>query len=166
MHSTPRFALALASALSLTSCARSTTETSPGERPSPSYITAAEIAHSGTTNAWDLLRVRARGYDFNEDRYGRPRSIKSRRGRSSVSLPYADTPLILIDGARIIDLVTLRDLSTQSIASIELLSGIEGTAKEGTNASAGVIYIHTWEASSAQRTDTGRIIARKNEDGR
>jgi hypothetical protein len=76
-------------------------------------------------------------------------------------MPFADTPLILIDGARIIDLVSLRDLPTVAIESVELLGGISGTAKEGTNASAGVIYIHTWEASSAQRADTGKLLARK-----
>lgn len=162
MSLTSRLPLVLAaSTLTLASCAYFRTATPTADHPNPSFISAEEIATSGTTNAWDLLRARARAYDFNEDRYGRPRSIKSRRGRSSLNMPFADTPLILIDGARIIDLVTLKDLSTQSIASIELLSGIAGTASQGTNASAGVIYIHTWEASSAQRPDTGKLLARK-----
>jgi hypothetical protein len=76
-------------------------------------------------------------------------------------MPFADTPMIVLDGARIIDLVALKDLPTEAIESVELLNGITGTASQGTNASAGVIYIHTWEASSAQRPDTGKVIARK-----
>lgn len=111
-------------------------------------ISAEEISRSPSTNAWDLLRRRARQYDFSEDQYGRPRDVKTRRGRSTISIAGADTPLILVDGARLIDLAFLRDLSTGAIESVELLSGIRGTAFQGTNAAAGVIYIHTWEAST------------------
>ena len=110
-------------------------------------IGADEISRSPSTNAWDLLRRRARQYDFSEDQYGRPRGVRTRRGRSTISIADADTPLILVDGARIIDLAFLRDLSTGAIQSVELLSGIRGTVSQGTNAAAGVIYIHTWEAS-------------------
>jgi hypothetical protein len=95
----------------------------------------------------ELLRVRARAYEFSEDRYGRPRNIRTRRGRSTLNMPGADSPLIVLDGARLIDLVSLRDLSVGAIESVELLNGIAGTATQGTNAAAGVIYIHTWEAS-------------------
>jgi outer membrane cobalamin receptor len=110
-------------------------------------ISAEEISRSPSTNAWDLLRRRARQYEFSEDQFGRPREIRTRRGRSTITIAGADTPLILVDGARIIDFAVLRDLSTGSIQSVELLSGIRGTVSQGTNASAGVIYIHTWEAS-------------------
>jgi outer membrane cobalamin receptor len=110
-------------------------------------ISAEEIARSPSTNAWDLLRRRARQYDFSEDQYGRPREIRTHRGRSTISIASADSPLILIDGARVLDVGFLRDLSTGAIQSVELLSGIRGTVSQGTNAVAGVIYIHTWEAS-------------------
>ena len=59
----------------------------------------------------------------------------------------SDTPIIVVDGARISDFTALRDMPTDAISSIELLNGIAGTVSQGTNASAGVIYIHTWEAS-------------------
>jgi TonB-dependent Receptor Plug Domain len=124
----------------------------PSHRPtdqtaSSQTISAEEIARSGFANAWDLLRARARRYDFYEDRYGRPRGIKTRHGRSTISMADSDTPMILIDGARLSDLAALRDMPTDAISSIELLNGITGTASQGTNAAAGVIYIHTWEAS-------------------
>lgn len=116
-------------------------------RPSRELITSQDIAKSAYTNAWDLLRGKARRYDFSEDVFGRPRSIKIRRGRSTINIAGSDTPMILVDGARVIDLTTLRDLPTDAIESVELMSGINGTASQGTNSSAGVIYIHTWEAS-------------------
>ena len=163
--SSSRQLVALATcAITLSSCYYLRSTSPPGERPNPQFISSEEIAHSGANNAWTLLRAKASAYDFNEDRYGNPRSIRSRRGRSTINMALADAPMIVIDGARIIDLGSLRDLPTQAISSVELLGGIAGTAAQGTNASAGVIYIHTWEASSAQRTDTGKVIAKKNED--
>lgn len=135
------------SAIAFSGCAYFRSSSPPPDRPSAQFITAEEIARSGATNAWDLLRVRARSYEFAEDRYGRPRGIRTRRGRSSISVAGADQPMIVVDGARLIDLSTLRDLSVGAIESVELLNGIAGTATQGTNASAGVIYIHTWEAS-------------------
>ena len=136
------------SAIAFSGCAYFRTSTTPPtDRPSAQFITSEEIARSGVSNAWDLLRVRARAYEFGEDRYGRPRVIRTRRGRSTLSVTGADQPLIVLDGARLIDLAHLRDLSVGAIESVELLNGIAGTATQGTNASAGVIYIHTWEAS-------------------
>jgi hypothetical protein len=135
------------SAIAFSGCAYFRSSTPPPERPSAQFITSEEIARSGVSNAWDLLRVRARAYEFGEDRYGRPRIIRTRRGRSTLSVAAADQPMIVVDGARLIDLTTLRDISIGAIESVELLNGIAGTATQGTNASAGVIYIHTWEAS-------------------
>src|SRR5213078_411088 len=96
------------------------------ERPpaSTETFTAEQIAHSGFTNAWDFLRARARRYDFYEDRYGRPRGIKTRRGRSTINMAGSDMPMILVDGARLSDFTALRDLPTDAISSIDLLSGI------------------------------------------
>jgi hypothetical protein len=116
-------------------------------RTTQEFITSDDIAKSAYSNAWDLLRGKARRYDFSEDVYGHPRAIRIRRGRSTINMAGSDTPMILVDGARVIDLGTLRDLPTNAIESIELMSGINGTASQGTNSSAGVILIHTWEAS-------------------
>ena len=134
-------------AIALSGCAYFRSSSPIPERPNPQYISADVIARSGANNAWDLLRAHARSYEFTEDRYGRPRFIRTRRGRSTLSIQGADMPMIVVDGARLIDLAALRDISIGAIESVELLSGITGTATQGTNASAGVIYIHTWEAS-------------------
>src|SRR5438067_9668168 len=90
-------------------------------------FTAEQITRSGSTTAWDFLRARARRYDFYEDRYGRPRGIKTRRGRSTINMADSDTPMILVDGARVSDFGALRDLPPDAISSIELLGGISGT---------------------------------------
>ena len=139
----------LLSAASLSGCVSQSRTPRELSANSTETFTAEQIARSGFTNAWDFLRARARRYDFYEDRYGRPRGIKTRRGRSTINMPGSDMPMILIDGARLSDFTALRDLPADAISSIELLSGITGTAAQGTNAAAGVIYIHTWEASGA-----------------
>lgn len=134
-------------AASLSSCATAS-HRSTEAAPRADLITSEEIAHSSSTNVWDLLRKRARQYNFAEDRYGRPRFITTKRGRSTISLAGSDSPLVLIDGARLTDVAALRDMPTDSVESIEIQSGINGTSAQGTNAVAGVIYIHTKEASS------------------
>lgn len=111
-------------------------------------ITEAQIARTAATNAWDVLKADARRYTYHEDRLGRPLRISAQRGVSSMALTDADSPLVVIDGARVTDLNALADLPAGAIASIEILSGIRGTGSQGTNASAGVIYIHTREASN------------------
>ena len=134
-------------AASLIGCA-SSSHRAPGAAARPDVISSDEIARSSATNAWDLLRKRARQYNFAEDRYGRPRFIVTKHGRSTVLLAGADSPMVLVDGARLSDVAALRDMPTDSIESIELQSGITGTSSQGTNACSGVIYIHTKEASS------------------
>jgi outer membrane cobalamin receptor len=125
-----------------------TTAVPPAEsRIRRELITSEDIARTAYTNAWDLLRGKARRYDFSEDVFGRPRSIRIRRGRSTINMAGGDVPMILVDGARLTDITALRDLPANAIESVELMSGINGTASQGTNSSAGVIYIHTWEAS-------------------
>ncbi len=127
-------------------------------RPRVEVITSEDIAKSAYTNAWDLLRGKARRYDFVEDVFGRPRSIRIRRGRSTINMAGSDTPMILVDGARVSDITALRDIPTDAIESIELMSGIRGTASQGTNSSAGVIYIHTWEASEGGSPRKKRVL--------
>jgi outer membrane cobalamin receptor len=48
-----------------------------------------------------------------------------------------------VDGARLSALDVLQQMPRDAIDRIELLNGSRGTSVEGTNASAGVIYIHT-----------------------
>ncbi|HEX6628331.1 MAG TPA: Plug domain-containing protein [Gemmatimonadaceae bacterium] len=147
MRRTIYLSAVFAIAASLVACA-SAPRRSPEASASQSLtFTSDEIARSGFTNAWDFLRAKARRYDFYQDRFGRPRGIKTRRGRSTIYMADSDSPMIVVDGARLSDFTALRDLPCDAISSIEILNGISGTASQGTNAAAGVIYIHTWEAS-------------------
>lgn len=112
-------------------------------------ITQDDFDRSAATNVWDLMRSQVQEYNYREDRSGRPVAITTRRGSTRLGLTDSDTPMIVIDGARIIDLGTLRDLPTGAVDSIELMSSVRGTSVQGTNANAGVVYIHTRSASSA-----------------
>jgi outer membrane cobalamin receptor len=134
-------------AASLSSCASSGYQAGSSARAD--VITAEQIAHSSCTNVWDLLRKRARMYNYAEDRYGRPRFITTKRGASTIALAGSDSPMVLVDGARLSDVAALRDMPTDAVESIEIQSGINGTSSQGTGAVAGVIYIHTKEASSS-----------------
>ena len=147
MHRLGWAPLAAALAASLSSCATSGYQASSG--PRADVITAEQIARSSTTNVWDLLRKRARMYNYAEDRYGRPRFITTKRGASTIALAGSDSPMVLVDGARLSDVAALRDMPTDAVESIEIQSGINGTSSQGTGAVAGVIYIHTKEASSS-----------------
>lgn len=112
-----------------------------------STITQEQIARSADNNAWEVLKTHVRRYRYTEDRSGRPLKITTQRGASSIILADADSPLVIIDGARLTDLLGLADLPASAIFSIDVMSGISGTNTQGTNASAGVIYIHTRDAS-------------------
>ena len=124
--------------------AHKSSETSGGT----TTITQEQIERSAATNAWEVLKNNVRRYTYQEDRSGRPLRIIAQRGVSSITLSDADAPMVIIDGARLTDVGALAQLPSSAIASIEILSGIRGSGSQGTNASAGVIYIHTREASS------------------
>jgi outer membrane cobalamin receptor len=139
IHSTVLFAALLAAAGCNLPAPRADELTPVGT----DVITGEQIQRSSATNVWDLLRARAYKYDFKEDRNGVPSTIQTRHGRSSVALRDSDTPVVLVDGARLTDFRFLRQMTTDSIDMIEMMNGINGTVAQGTNASAGVIVIHT-----------------------
>ena len=108
-------------------------------------ITQEMIARSGGQNAWDVLRREAPQLAFRENRNGQATSM-TRRGRSSIVLN--DTPMLLVDGIRSQDLKTLQQIPASTLASIEVLTGTEGTTYYGTDAVGGVILVHTKRGSS------------------
>lgn len=110
-------------------------------------ITADQINAQAAPNAWELLRLLVPRYTYVEDRAGRAVSIHGHRGRSSISLGSSEAPLVIVDGARLSSLDVLQQMPKDAIDRIELRGGSRGTSAEGTNASAGVIYIHTRSGS-------------------
>ncbi len=127
--------------LATASCA-SVHSAADGEMPQDGrLITAEMIARSDAVSAWDVLRRTGAFIMSRDDAGGRPISLRTRRGRSSIVLQDADIPEVTIDGVLISDLRRLRDIPASTIEFIQLLNGVEGTTLFGTNAGAGVIII-------------------------
>jgi len=111
-------------------------------KPAGELITARAIAHTDARNAWEVLQ-RDGHFSMDETANGDPARLASRRGRSSILLAGSDVPLVYVDGVQLLDLRMLREITAESIESIRILNGIEGTTYYGTNAGAGVIVIKT-----------------------
>jgi outer membrane cobalamin receptor len=104
------------------------------------YLTAQDIRDSGARNAWEALR-RLGGVRLVESPDGTPERIRPTRG--NMSLVLDDSPIVLLDGTRLLDYDVLRSLPAKEIDSIELLNGIDGTLKHGSGAGGGAIVIRT-----------------------
>lgn len=142
--------LLAASYLAMTSaCATSPPRRSDenGSRFGDLVISSDQIDAQHAPNAWELLRQLVPRYTYVEDRSGRAVSIHGHRGRSSIALASSEAPLVIVDGARLSSVDVLQQMATDAIDRIELRGGSRGTSVEGTNASAGVIYIHTRSGS-------------------
>lgn len=103
-------------------------------------ITAEQIERSGGKNAWEVLKYDAPMLTLEEDRNGNPARLHW-HGRSSVYLE--DAPVVVVDGVRSPDWKVLAQIPAAQIDTINIISGIEGTTYYGTNATSGVIEIHT-----------------------
>ena len=121
----------------------------PNHRVNPSLtpdgdrvITAAQIAQMQVSTAWDVVE-RSGAVDMSEAVDGRSAEIHSRLGTNSITLASADEPMLIVDGVRITDPRVLHSISALSIERLRIMGAIQGTIKEGTNATAGVIEITT-----------------------
>jgi outer membrane cobalamin receptor len=110
-------------------------------------LSGEEIDAQHARNAWDFLRARVHRYSYIEDRSGRAVAIRGHRGRSSILLD-SDSPIVVVDGARLVAFDVLQGMPTSAIDRIQILSGLRGTSWEGTGATAGVIYIFTRSGSN------------------
>ena len=106
-------------------------------------ITLDMIQQAHASNAWDLLVEMGTGYRIADTQLGGAKSIRNSRGKSSIVLHEADTPLLVVDGVRMTDPLYLRDIPTSTLLSIRMLNGIDGATYYGTNAGAGVILVST-----------------------
>jgi outer membrane cobalamin receptor len=110
-------------------------------------ITGEQIDARHVENAWEVLRQLVPRYSYSEDRAGRATAISGHRGRSSIVLASSESPIVIVDGARLMSLDVLQQMSPDAIDRIEVRRGVRGTTVEGTDAGAGVIYIHTRSGS-------------------
>lgn len=108
--------------------------------PGTFVITAEQIEKSGANTAWQALKQNAPMLTMREDQNGHPQSM-GRRGRSSFVLNEA--PIIMLDGVRVPDFRSLDVIDAQSILTILIYDGVEGTTYYGTDAVSGVILIKT-----------------------
>ncbi len=103
----------------------------PLAAPGTYVITAEQIEKSGANTAWQVLKQNAPILTIREDQNGRPQSM-GRRGRSSFVL--SEAPIIVLDGVRGPDFRSLDVIDAQSIFTILIYDGVEGTTYYGTDA--------------------------------
>jgi len=113
--------------------------------PGTFLITAEQIEKWGAQTAWQALKQGAPMLTLQEDRNGHPTGM-GRRGRSSFVLDEA--PMIMLDGVRVPDFHALDTIEAQSILTILIYDGVEGTTYYGTDAVSGVIVIKTKDGRS------------------
>jgi outer membrane cobalamin receptor len=118
-----------------------------GSRFGDLVINSDQIDAQHASNAWELLRFLVPRYTYVEDRAGRAVSIRGHRGRSSIALASSESPIVIVDGARLSAVDVLQQMPTDAIDRIELRGASRGTSTEGTGAGGGVIYIHTRSGS-------------------
>jgi outer membrane cobalamin receptor len=116
-----------------------------GEDRDRIFISQQMIERSGGQTAWEVLRREAPQLSYRENRNGQATSMR-RRGESSINLN--DSPMIIVDGVRSLDIRTLQQLPASVLLSIEVLTGQEGTTYYGTDAVGGVIIVKTKNGSS------------------
>lgn len=127
--------------VALLGCGPSVHNGSGNGAPAGTYlITAEQIERSGAHNAWEALKQNAPMLNLRDDSNGRPASI-TRRGRSSLLLD--DSPIVMLDGVRVPDFHALDSIEAQSILTITIYNGVEGTTYYGTDAVSGVVVIKT-----------------------
>jgi outer membrane cobalamin receptor len=135
------FAVALLTTLAACHTARPNADDKSAESGGR-VITADEIARTHAPDAWELLKQTG-AFRTEETSNGEPIHLRSLRGRSSVVLKDADTPALIIDGARVTDIAVLRQIRADEIQLLRILNGRDGTTLYGTNSGAGVIIITT-----------------------
>jgi hypothetical protein len=106
-------------------------------------VSAEQIARMNATTAWEVVRRSGFMVSASPDNQGRARTLKSRRGRSSIVLANSDTPLVVLDGVRTRDFRVLDQVPARTLLYVRYLSAIEATVEQGTNAGGGLVEVRT-----------------------
>lgn len=115
----------------------------PGGAPTSAdeiVITQAEIAELGVQTAWEAIKRKVPQLTYSENRAGQPTRIW-RHGRGSIILN--ETPMLIVDGARIDDIRALGDIPASQVERIRIRTGLASSAEYGTNSAGGVIFVET-----------------------
>lgn len=104
--------------------------------------TAADIAKMQVSTAWDVVERSGRmNLEVSPD--GRSAAIRNRQGKTSILLPSADMPVLIVDGVRLDDPRVLRGINAGSIERLRMIDGAHATLTQGTNSTGGLIDITT-----------------------
>lgn len=104
-------------------------------------VTQEMIASYHVATVWDVLKKTGAFRMSRDDGSGRPVEIRTRRGRNSIAIRDSGVPKVIFNGAPIWDMRYLKEIPAETIDWIQLLNGIDGTTREGTNSGGGVIII-------------------------
>jgi hypothetical protein len=104
-------------------------------------LTHEMILSYNVSTAWDVLKKTGAFRMSRDDGDGRPVEIRTRRGRNSISIRESGIPKVIFNGSPLWDVRYLKEIPAHTIDWIQLLNGIDGTTREGTNAGGGVIVI-------------------------
>ena len=107
----------------------------PGEQ----LILPDEIAKSGATDAWDVVR-RLTHMSTTSTVAGEP-SRMYRRGRSSMVI--RERPIVVIDGVQVAELEALSDVRADQISWMRILTGAASTTRYGARGGAGAVIVQT-----------------------
>ena len=102
--------------------------------------TSEDVARTGAVTIWEALDRLVKYAVFTETSRGAPDRIR-RRGASTINL--REDMMVVVDGLKILDVTALDEMPAGIITRIEVLSGLDGTTRYGTNATDGVILVST-----------------------
>ncbi len=150
MEKLPRAARALAvgllGAAVLQGC-RPAPSTSRAVSPTASreiVISDSEITRLSARTAWDAVRLRVPKLVYGLNAYGQPTGVRIQEIRSYKG---DQTPLLVVDGARVGDIMYLEDIPGPDIQRIRVLDGDAGQVLYGLAGSNGVIIVETKRGS-------------------
>lgn len=138
---------ALSAAVLLSACGTTHSRRMGEVAPRPSATGSRAVTREMITK-WNVLDAyeaveRSGGYKLASDNSGNV-SMSQRRGKSSLTNRNADKPVLLIDGAMMLDYDMLRQIRAVQIERIDFLSPGDATQRFGTASSgAGAIIIST-----------------------
>ena len=103
-------------------------------------ITEADIARMSVRTAWDVVRMRAPRFIYAQDASGRPQRVMIQPQRSINS---DETPILVVDGVRVSDILYLQDLAASEVHAIHILDSETATPLYGIVAAGGAIVVES-----------------------
>ena len=109
------------------------------DAPGEQLILAEDIAASGATSAWDVVREMTH-MSTTTTANGDPARMW-RRGRGSIY--GSETPIVVVDGVESLDIQILSQIRADRIAWIRILTATASAARFGTDGGGGAVIVQT-----------------------